>query len=117
MTRRSSALDLSATPDGCVGRLRWRRSDAKHGTYQTEVGADGRWSTVSQAGVVLPGWHPGIEHMEWDADGSHFEYQRLTTGVVLGTGTDWPHVFAVMRALAGRFGDDGVRLVVGFSSV
>jgi hypothetical protein len=36
-----------------------------------------------------------------------------TTGP-LGPGTHWPHVFAVMKALAGRFGDGGVRLVVAF---
>ncbi|MGW7404040.1 hypothetical protein ACWGI9_09910 [Streptomyces sp. NPDC054833] len=35
-------------------------------------------------------------------------------GAVLGPETHWPHVFAVMKALAGRFGDDGVRLVVAF---
>ena len=52
--------------------------------------------------------------MKWDADGLRFEYQRLTVGNVLGAETHWPHVFAVMRALAGRFGDDAVRLVVVF---
>ncbi|MGV9568604.1 hypothetical protein ACWDRX_02820 [Streptomyces nigra] len=41
-------------------------------------------------------------------------YEPLTAGTVLGPDSDWPHVFAVMRALAGRFGDDGVRLVVAF---
>jgi hypothetical protein len=38
----------------------------------------------------------------------------LTAGTVLGPETHWPHVFAVMKALADRFGDDGVRLVVAF---
>jgi hypothetical protein len=41
-------------------------------------------------------------------------YEPLTAGVVLGEGTHWPHVFSVMKALAGRFGEDGVRLVVAF---
>ncbi|MFE2663719.1 hypothetical protein [Streptomyces mirabilis] len=41
-------------------------------------------------------------------------YEPLTVGAVLGHETHWPHVFAVMKALAGRLGDDGVRLVVAF---
>lgn len=37
------------------------------------------------------------------------------TGIdALGPGSEWEHVFAVLRALAGRFGGDGVRLVVYF---
>ncbi|MFD8078922.1 hypothetical protein ACFV3E_40485 [Streptomyces sp. NPDC059718] len=32
----------------------------------------------------------------------------------LGGGTHRPHVFAMTEALAGRFGPDGVRLVVAF---
>lgn len=40
-------------------------------------------------------------------------YEPLTVGAV-GPETHWPHVFAVMKALADRFGDDGVRLVVAF---
>ncbi|NRQ34637.1 hypothetical protein HII36_22770 [Nonomuraea sp. NN258] len=43
-----------------------------------------------------------------DLDLGRPEYQSL------GPGTGWEHVFAVMRALAGRFGPDGVRLVVWF---
>jgi len=38
----------------------------------------------------------------------------LTAGTVLGPETHWPHVFAVTKALADRFGDDCVRLVVAF---
>ncbi|MER5602289.1 hypothetical protein [Streptomyces sp. NPDC002265] len=44
----------------------------------------------------------------------HFVGEPPTAGSVLGAKTHWPHVFAVMKALAGRFGDDGVRLVVAF---
>ena len=32
----------------------------------------------------------------------------------LGPGTGWEHVFAVMAALAGRYGDDSVRIVAWF---
>lgn len=45
---------------------------------------------------------------------STMRYQTLGTEMLVGAETGWHHVFAVMRALAGRFGDDGVRLVVAF---
>lgn len=41
-------------------------------------------------------------------------HQEMTRLDVLGPGTGWEHVFAVMRTLAQRFGEDGVRLVVWF---
>lgn len=41
-------------------------------------------------------------------------YERVTREEVLGPGTGWEHVFAVMRTLAQRFGDEGVRLVAWF---
>jgi hypothetical protein len=43
-----------------------------------------------------------------------FPVRPLSRLDVLGPGTGWEHVFAVMRALAQRFGDDDVRLVVWF---
>ncbi len=54
------------------------------------------------------------ERVEWSTDDLVCVYEPLTAGAVLGPGTQWPHVFAVMKALAGRFGDDGVRLVAAF---
>jgi hypothetical protein len=55
-----------------------------------------------------------VERLEWETDDLTVCYQALSVGTVLGSGSHWPHVFAVMSALAGRFGDDGVRLVVAF---
>ena len=52
--------------------------------------------------------------VEWATDEVMCAYEPLTVGAVLGPETHWPHVFAVMKALAGRFGDDGVRLVMAF---
>jgi hypothetical protein len=52
--------------------------------------------------------------VEWATDEVMCAYEPLTVGAVLGPETHWPHLFAVMRALAGRFGDDGVRPVVAF---
>jgi hypothetical protein len=50
----------------------------------------------------------------WQQDTTTFVYRQVTRHDVLGPATGWEHVFAVMRALAARFGDDGVRLVVWF---
>ncbi len=44
-----------------------------------------------------------------------FQYKpAISRHDVLGPGTGWEHVFAVMRTLAHRFGDEGVRLVAWF---
>ncbi|EMF02184.1 hypothetical protein H340_01749, partial [Streptomyces mobaraensis NBRC 13819 = DSM 40847] len=51
---------------------------------------------------------------EWRAGPTRVSYRRFTRRDALGPGTGWEHVFAVMRALAGRFGDEHVRLVVYF---
>lgn len=58
--------------------------------------------------------HSATQRVEWTTDEVMCTYEPLTVGAVLGSETHWPHVFAVMKALAGRFGDDGVRLVVAF---
>ncbi|MFE3032092.1 hypothetical protein ACFXKY_10605 [Streptomyces canus] len=61
---------------------------------------------------VSPGDMDGASWVCWAELAS--PYDPLTINSVLGPTTHWPHVFAVMRALAGRFGDDGVRLVAAF---
>ncbi|MEU4689519.1 hypothetical protein [Actinoplanes sp. NPDC023714] len=50
----------------------------------------------------------------WQQEATSFEYRQLSRQDVLGPGTGWEHVVAVMRALAHRFGEDGVRLVAWF---
>ena len=65
-------------------------------------------------GAPPANWSPGVERLEWEAGDLAVCYESLSIGTVLGSGSHWPHVFAVMRALAGRFGDDGIRLVVVF---
>ncbi|MFE4418444.1 hypothetical protein [Streptomyces sp. NPDC056817] len=65
-------------------------------------------------GVPPVNLHSATEYVEWTTDESVCTDELLTVDAVLGPGTHWPHVFAVMKALAGRFGDDGVRLVVAF---
>ncbi|BAL89442.1 hypothetical protein AMIS_42220 [Actinoplanes missouriensis 431] len=44
-----------------------------------------------------------------------FQYKpTISRHDVLGLGTGWDHVFAVMQTLAHRFGDEGVRLIAWF---
>jgi hypothetical protein len=65
-------------------------------------------------GVSPANLRSATERVEWTTDEVMCTYEPMTVGAVLGPETHWPHVFAVMKALAGRFGDDGVRLVVAF---
>jgi len=48
----------------------------------------------------------------WTSGETTYTVTPMTLGTYFGPGTPWGHVLAVMRALAGRYGDDGVRLVV-----
>ncbi len=66
------------------------------------------WAEIAGLDPLLTGGAEGATEPPRRGD------DRLTAGAVLGAGTHWPHVFAVMRAMAGRFGDDAVRLVVAF---
>ena len=108
------AMDLAAVPSRYVGRLRWQDAEHLEVTRKAVVRASWQPELINQLGHPPAGWNPAIDRMDWDDGGRHVEYQRLTVGAVLGADTHWPHVFSVMRALSGRFGDDGVRLVVGF---
>jgi hypothetical protein len=58
--------------------------------------------------------HSVTGRVEWATDEVMCTYEPLTVGAVLGPETHRPHVFAVMKAPAGRSGDDGVRPVVAF---
>ncbi|MEV0890130.1 hypothetical protein [Promicromonospora sp. NPDC050262] len=50
----------------------------------------------------------------WEHDGATYWYRPMTLGSYFGDGTPWGHVLSVMRALAGRFGSEGVRLIAAF---
>ncbi|XVU27379.1 hypothetical protein ACQPZJ_10170 [Actinoplanes sp. CA-054009] len=56
----------------------------------------------------------GASYGSWRLGTITFTYKKVTRNDVIGPGTGWEHVFAVMRALAQRFGDEGVRLVAWF---
>ncbi|MFF4123438.1 hypothetical protein ACFYYP_07940 [Microbispora rosea] len=70
---------------------------------------------VERYGMPPLGASPvGAPAGRWEVSGQTLEYDPVTRPDVLGPGTGWEHVFAVMRALAQRFGPEGVRLVVWF---
>ncbi|GHG54173.1 hypothetical protein [Streptomyces griseocarneus] len=62
--------------------------------------------------VHSPTWVTWAELDRLDMDAAPAGGRDVRDAV--GPGTGWEHVFAVMRALAGRFGGDGVRLVAYF---
>ncbi|MFD7684295.1 hypothetical protein [Streptomyces sp. NPDC060187] len=86
---------------------------AQLGTGAEEDGLHGA-SWVSWAELAVIDLSEAAERVEWTSDERAHPYEPVTVGAVLGDETHWPHVFNVMKALAGRFGDDGVRLVVAF---
>ncbi|MEU7581457.1 hypothetical protein AB0B50_28070 [Streptomyces sp. NPDC041068] len=109
-----AGLDPQAGPDRYVGRLSWQQASSPYLQHRRLLPA--RWpeEVVAMAGPPPPGLDAANRRLEWTVRDVVFRYEPLTAGSILGTGTHWPHVFAVMKALAGRFGDDGVRLVVAF---
>ncbi|GAA0454049.1 hypothetical protein Aca07nite_66660 [Actinoplanes capillaceus] len=50
----------------------------------------------------------------WQVGDVTYAFKKLDRWHVLGPGTGWDKAFDVLRALAAIYGDDGVRLVVGF---
>lgn len=108
-----AGLDPSTDPDHFVGRLTWSTLSLPSTQHQRLVPAS--WPEDVRAEVGVPdGLHPTTERLDWTTQNLHCTYEALKTGVVLGDGSHWPHVFAVMKALAGRFGEEAVRLVVAF---
>lgn len=109
-----AALDPSAIPGHFIGRLTWSARSQPWLLHEQLVPAQWPAEVRGRTGDPPAGWKPDTERMEWETGSLTISYQTLSAGTVLGPGTHWPHVFAVMSALAGRFGDDGVRLVAAF---
>ncbi|MGW3344602.1 hypothetical protein ACWDA3_14915 [Nonomuraea rubra] len=78
------------------------------------VRADYENSALIDAAVHGCTWISWAELRDLDMTVAAPEHGPLTRLDVLGPGTEWEYVFGVMRALARRFGADGVRLVVWF---
>lgn len=106
-------LDMTARP-AARGVLDVR---PRHGSLISRYRVDDQWpeDVVDAYGTPPSGASP-VEAPagRWEVSGATLEYRPVTRRDVLGPGTGWEHVFAVMQALAGRFGPGGVRLVVWF---
>ena len=78
---------------------------------------DEHWPTevVAEYGPPPVGESPATAtYGSWQQGTATFIYKKVTRNDVLGPRTGWEYVFAVMRALAERFGEEGVRLVAWF---
>ncbi|MFJ6083911.1 hypothetical protein ACIQI8_21170 [Streptomyces sp. NPDC092369] len=109
-----AAMDLATAPDHVVGRLTWRTTSRPSSLNQQLVSEPWPPAVRSAVGEPPADLHGAKGRVEWTNGELRCTYEWLTIPAVVGPDTHWPHVFAVMKALAGRFGDDGVRLVVAF---
>ncbi|MEU9478554.1 hypothetical protein [Streptomyces sp. NPDC048191] len=109
-----ASMDLATVPDQFIGQLTWRTKSLPSTLHQQLVSASWPPETLAAVGVPPENLLGATEPVDWTTDEVRCTYEPLTVGAVLGPETHWPHVFAVMKALAGRFGEDGVRLVVAF---
>ncbi|MEU9366970.1 hypothetical protein AB0D71_20005 [Streptomyces avermitilis] len=109
-----AAMDLAAEPDHFIGRLTWCTKSLPPTLHQQLVSDSWPPEALSAVGVPPADLSGATKRLEWTTGEVSCTYEPLTVGAVLGPETDWQHVFAVMKALADRFGDDGVRLVVAF---
>ncbi|MEU1032191.1 hypothetical protein ABZ402_26365 [Streptomyces mirabilis] len=109
-----ASIDPTATSDHLIGRLTWRTKSLTPILHHQLVSDTSPPEALSAVGVPPADLHGATGRAEWTTDELFCIYEPLMVGAVLGHETHWPHVFAVMKALAGRFGDHGVRLVVAF---
>ncbi|TJZ99596.1 hypothetical protein [Actinacidiphila oryziradicis] len=108
-------LDLTSTPDHFVGRLTWSTMSSPSLLHQQLVPSPWPPDVLAAVGQPPPELDLAAHGREWTTTDLHCRYEPLAAGAVLGEGSHWPHVFTVMRALADRFGEETVRLVVTFN--
>ena len=109
-----ASMDPSVTPARFVGRLTWSSEPRKTLWKQQFVPVEWPPEVVDVIGPPPPDWSAALPLFEWTVEDVKCRYESLSVGAILGPDSGWPHVFAVMQALAGRYGDGGVRLVVAF---
>ncbi|MDQ0934747.1 hypothetical protein [Streptomyces turgidiscabies] len=109
-----AAMDRTTEPDHFIGRLTWHTKSLPSTLHQQLVSDSWPSEALSMVGVPPADVRGAAKRVEWTTGEVKCTYEPLTVGAVLGPETHWQHVFAVMKALADRFGDDGVRLVVAF---
>jgi hypothetical protein len=106
-------LDMTVTPQarGVLGL-----GPRPHGPWW-QYRIDDQWpdKVVTTYGLPPGGQSPiDAPYGTWQQGATTFEYKKMSRLDVLGPGTGWEHVFAVMRILAQRFGEEGVRLITWF---
>ncbi|MEU0072117.1 hypothetical protein ABZ027_21600 [Streptomyces sp. NPDC006332] len=109
-----ASMGRATAPDHFIGRLTWCTKSLPSTLHQQLVSDSWPSEALSAVGAPPADLRSATGRVEWTTDEVMCAYEPLTVGAVLGPETHWPHVFAVMKALADRFGDDGVRLVVAF---
>ncbi|MFE0406721.1 hypothetical protein ACFW19_33115 [Streptomyces nigra] len=112
--RELASIDPATRPDHFVGRVTWQETSRSWMQHRQLVSDEWPSDVLAVVGTPPVEAGSGSQRVEWTNGDVVCAYEPLTAGTVLGPDSDWPHVFAVMKALAGRFGDDGVRLVVAF---
>ncbi|MEU1630333.1 hypothetical protein ABZ746_34575 [Streptomyces sp. NPDC020096] len=109
-----AAQDPISAPDYYIGRLTWSTLALPSLLHQQLVPAQWPTEVLAVVGPPPQGLEQATQRSEWTSGDLQCRYEPLTAGSILGEGSHWPHVFAVMKALADRFGDDAARLVVAF---
>ncbi|MGK5642451.1 hypothetical protein ACSNOK_29675 [Streptomyces sp. URMC 126] len=110
-----SAMDPDVAPKGVRGLLELRDDRSPAMTHRYWITDEWPPDAVERLGARAAADGPaGTPFGEWRTDSTRVNYRGFTRRDAVGPGTGWEHVFAVMAALAGRFGDEGVRLVVYF---
>ena len=110
-------IDMDAVPVGVGSRGLVTAVDFPGAGLRRLYWVSDAWpaSLVERFGVPPVGDGPAVaEYGEWRVGEARLRYERFTRRQAIGAGSDWEHVFRVMEALAGRFGADGVRMVVYF---
>ncbi|MFJ5924421.1 hypothetical protein ACIQF6_17665 [Kitasatospora sp. NPDC092948] len=108
-------LDPAATPVHHTGRLTWSSASSPPSPHRQRLVPD-QWppDVLDAVGPPPVDLDRSAHPTEWTSGDLRCRYEPLTAAHLLGSTSHWPHVFAVMQALAGRFGEDGVRLVAAF---
>lgn len=109
-----AGLDPGSAPDHYVGRLTWSSQSMPSMLHQQLVPAEWSPELIAAVGPRPPELEGSSGSVEWTSEGLLCKYEPLTADSILDSESHWKHVFAVMKALADRFGEEAVRLVVAF---
>lgn len=108
-------LPPPVSSEGFIGRVTYKDTPGPWGLYNRRfIPAEWPAALAEKIGPPPENWDLAAESIEWQTGEIRCRYQALSTELLVGAETEWRHVFAVMRALAAKYGADRVRLVVAF---